>query len=215
MTMTALRRGSVSRTSLAAAACIAIAGCSSARPPRASQSPATTARPPIFDPAAPPGGRADAVARGDAAIAELQRRLAGRLAAALQAGGPAAAVTVCRDEARRLAADVADEHGVSLGRTSDRLRNPRNAAPAWAGELVDSAGPAAANVRPAAVDLGDRIGLLRPIVAAQACTRCHGSLEEIAPDVRERLSIEYPDDRAVGYAAGDHRGFFWVEVPRK
>lgn len=205
----------MSRTALAIAAFIAIAGCSSSRrAPGASDSAPKTAAPSL-DPAAAPADWGSAVARGDAAIFDLQRRLAGRLAAALEEGGPAAAVTVCRDEAPRLTAEVASEHGVSLGRASDKLRSARNAAPPWARGLVEaSAGRAAEDVRPVAVDLGDRIGLMRPIVVAQACTRCHGAREDIAPEVTERLAREYPDDRAVGYDAGDHRGFFWVEVPR-
>lgn len=118
-------------------------------------------------------------------------------------------------DAPRLTAEIGREQGVSIGRTSDRLRNPRNGAPAWARDLVAaSVGRASADVRPMAVDLGDRIGLVRPIAVAQACTRCHGPAEGIAPEVKDRLAREYPDDRAVGYAVGDLRGFFWVEVPR-
>lgn len=203
----------MTRTAVAAAACIAIAACaSSPRPPGAAAT-GTAAR--TFDPAAPPASWAPAVARGNDAIAALQGRLGARLAAALQEGGPAAAVAVCRVDAPRLTAEIGREQGVSIGRTSDRLRNPRNGAPAWARDLVAaSAGRRSADVRPVAVDLGDRIGLLRPIVVAQACTRCHGPTEGIAPEVKEQLARDYPDDRAIGYAAGDHRGFFWVEVPR-
>lgn len=207
-----------SRTSqgLAVAACVVLAGCSSdGPPPRAPLAPAAAGAARTFDPATPPPGLAPAVARGDAAIGELQRRLGARLAAALREGGPAAAVTVCRDDAPRLTAAVGEEQGVSIGRTSDRLRNPRNAPPGWARELVEaSAGRAASDVRPAAVELGDRVGLLRPIVVAQPCTRCHGEREQLPAEVAERLAREYPEDRAVGYGAGDHRGFFWVEVPR-
>jgi hypothetical protein len=124
-------------------------------------------------------------------------------------------VTVCRTDAPRLAAEVGRERDVAIGRTSDRLRNPGNAPPAWARAAVESSGGRpAADVKPVAVDLGDRVGLLRPIVAGQACTRCHGARESIPQDVAARLAGEYPDDRALGYGAGDHRGFFWVEARR-
>ncbi|HEY6099429.1 MAG TPA: hypothetical protein VIW03_08370, partial [Anaeromyxobacter sp.] len=54
--------------------------------------------------------------------------------------------------------------GVEVGRTSARLRNPRNAPPAWARAYVaQTDGRKAADVAPAAFDLGDRVGLLRPI----------------------------------------------------
>jgi hypothetical protein len=167
----------------------------------------------VIDPAASPAGWQPAIARADAAIDRYQQQLMARLTAAMREGGPAGAVTVCRDEAPRIAAAVARESGVAIGRASDRLRNPANAPPAWARDAVEAAaGRPAAEVRPAAVDLGDRVGVLRPIVVRDACTRCHGAA--IAPEVRERLAREYPRDRATGYAAGDHRGFFWVEAPK-
>ncbi len=203
------------RTAVAAAAFIAIAACASSREPLATAEPSTSGAARTFDPAAPPPASAAAVARGNDAIGALQRRLGARLAAAIQEGGPAAAVAVCRADAPRLTAEIGQEQGVTIGRTSDRLRNPRNGAPEWARDLVAaSAGRAAADVRPVAIDLGDRIGLLRPIVVAQACSSCHGPREAIPAEVRGQLARDYPDDRAVGYGAGDHRGFFWVEVPR-
>ncbi len=153
------------------------------------------------------------VARADAAMQALQRKLATRLMDALKQGGPAAAVAACHDEAARLTGDAADASSVALGRTSDRLRNSRNAPPAWAAAHVAAgAGKKAAEVRPVVVDLGDRIGVLRPIAVAPQCTRCHGSPESISPDVRRALAAAYPDDRAVGYAEGDHRGFMWAVV---
>jgi hypothetical protein len=33
-------------------------------------------------------------------------------------------------------------------------------------------------------------------------------------DVRQALLQRYPEDRAIGYAEGDLRGWFWVEVPK-
>jgi hypothetical protein len=202
-------------SALAAVAWLALVACAGDRvAPDATAEPARAASSPTaFDPAAPPASLALATARADAAIVELQRRLGGRLAAALVEGGPAGAVTVCRDEAPRLRTAVAREHGVELGRTSDRLRNHANGAPAWARETVAAAaGRPSAEVRPVAFDLGDRVGLLRPMVVAQACTRCHGTTETIPAEVAASLAREYPADRAVGYAAGDHRGFFWAEA---
>lgn len=167
------------------------------------------AAPAPLDAAAAPA----AVARADEAAAALQQKLQARLGKALAEGGPAAAVTVCRDEAPRLAAEVAAEKGVRLGRTSDRLRSGANAAPSWAAAAVAaSAGRKAAEVRPQLLDLGDRVGVLKPIAVAPACTRCHG--KEVPADVGAALRAAYPSDRATGYEPGDHRGFFWVEVPR-
>jgi hypothetical protein len=38
--------------------------------------------------------------------------------------------------------------------------------------------------------------------------------ERLDPSVLQALAERYPADRAVGYAEGDLRGFFWAEVPK-
>lgn len=158
---------------------------------------------------------ADSVGKCQASVKLLQERLQARLAEALSAGGPAAAVLVCRDEAPAIAARISREQGVAVGRTSDRLRNPANAPPAWAAAAVRAArGQRVAAVGEAVFDLGDRVGLLRPIAAGAPCLACHGPAASMAPEVRTALSKAYPSDQANGYSAGELRGFFWA-VARK
>ena len=63
-----------------------------------------------------------------------------------------------------------------------------------------------------AVPLPDnRWGYVEPITVQPLCLACHGS--EIVPDVADRISELYPEDRATGFAVGDLRGVFWVEFP--
>jgi mono/diheme cytochrome c family protein len=148
-----------------------------------------------------------------AAIDALQRRLAGRLAEEMKAGGPQRALEVCRDEAQALTAEVAREHGLRVGRTSHRLRNPGNAAPAWAARAVADAGERpAGEARTLVFDLGDRAGVLRPILTGAPCLQCHGARDGLAAPVRDGLQAAYPHDRAVDFAQGDLRGWFWVEL---
>ncbi len=106
--------------------------------------------------------------------------------------------------------------GVTVGRTSARLRNPGNAPPAWASAHVAATdGRKAAEVPPVAFDLGDRVGLLRPIEVRKRCLTCHAAREQLAPGTRDWLARAYPQDRAVGYAIGDLRGFWWAEAPKR
>lgn len=162
-----------------------------------------------------PAPLAPGIQAADAAIAALQRRLAARLLEELEKGGPAHAVAVCRDEAQALTAEIRRAEGVKVGRTSHRLRNPGNAPPPWAERFVTAgAGKKAATVEALAVDLGDQVGVLRPIPTGAVCTRCHGRTERLSPDVAAVLEAAYPDDRAVGFEEGDLRGFFWAEAPR-
>jgi hypothetical protein len=104
--------------------------------------------------------------------------------------------------------------GVEVGRTSARLRNPANAPPPWAeAYLAATDGKKAAEVAEVAFDLGDRVGLLRPIEIRKRCLGCHASREKLSSGTREWLARAYPRDRALGYALGDLRGFWWAEAP--
>jgi mono/diheme cytochrome c family protein len=189
-----------------ALATLATTSTSAAVPPRELQSP--------LSPPAP--ARASAgVEVADEAIRALQQRLSGRLQEELQKGGPVGALSVCRDEAQALTAEIARGRGLRLGRTSHRLRNPGNTAPSWAQGFVEAgAGKKAASVEGAVVDLGDRVGVLRPVATAAPCTQCHGRTEKVSPEVAAFLATAYPEDRATGFEEGDLRGFIWVEAPK-
>ncbi len=105
--------------------------------------------------------------RALAAKDELATTLMGELKTELEIGGPSGAVVVCRDMAPLISEHVADNHGLSIGRTSHRLRNPGNLAPGWAApavnEIVDTAwfaeGPAG------------ELGAILPIRLASALSR--------------------------------------------
>jgi hypothetical protein len=154
--------------------------------------------------------------QADLAIAELRGRLLTRLTAAIGEGSPASAITVCSNEAKAIAEEVSGRHRLALGRTSQRLRNPSNAPPAWAAATVEAArGLKAASASPAFFQLGDRVGVLQPMPAGAMCLTCHGDRAALAPEVAAALAARYPQDQAVDFAEGDLRGFFWVEVPNR
>jgi hypothetical protein len=64
------------------------------------------------------------------------------------------------------------------------------------------------------IDLGDRVGVLRPIGTLGMCTTCHGDEAAMGPELRELIAESYPDDEATGFEVGDLRGWLWAEVPR-
>ena len=102
---------------------------------------------------------------------------------------------------------------VEVGRTSARLRNPRNAPPAWTrAYLAETDTKKASEVEAAVFDLGDRVGLLRPIEIRKRCLSCHAPREQVAAQTRAWLEQAYPQDRSFGYALGDLRGFWWAEA---
>jgi hypothetical protein len=164
---------------------------------------ARAAAPAWFDPGAAPEGLRRPVERAERAI----RAAACAAERRFGEGDPDANATTC--------AGAAEEPGVEVGRTSARLRNPRNAAPAWARAYVaETDGRKAAQVAPAAFDLGDRVGLLRPIEIRHRCLHCHAPKAALGEETRAWLEGAYPDDRALGYALGDLRGFWWAEAPK-
>lgn len=110
---------------------------------------------------------------------------------------------------------AAPDARVVVGRTSARLRNPGNAPPAWArAHVAATDGTRAADVPAVVFDLGDRVGLLRPIELRRRCLHCHAPRQALAEGTRAWLDRAYPQDRAVGYALGDLRGFWWAEAPK-
>lgn len=161
-----------------------------------------------------PERRAQLLAHADAAIAELQTTLLARLKEELGKGGARSAVTVCRDEAQQLTASIGAKHQLQIGRTSDRVRNPANAPRPWtSAHVVASAGKKLAEATPAVVDLdGGGVGVLKPIGTADFCVTCHGQREAVQAAIGPVLTSAYPNDRATGFAAGDLRGWFWVEA---
>ncbi|MCW5830286.1 MAG: DUF3365 domain-containing protein [Deltaproteobacteria bacterium] len=154
------------------------------------------------------------VTQADKASQALAQRLMARLTAAFGEGGAPAAVDVCSREAGELASTVALEFGVEIGRTSHKIRNPKNAPRDWVKPHLDAAaGRKAAQVKPVAIRLEKGAGLLKPIGVQGFCLTCHGASVDVS--VREAIAARYPDDRATGFAEGDFRGFFWVEVKGK
>ncbi len=140
----------------------------------------------------------------------LFEKLSGRLVATMSSGGPAAAIQVCSQEAPQLAAEVGKEYGVSIGRTSFKLRNPLNQPPAWAESLIEERVDTPQFLE---LENGATAALL-PIRLQPQCLVCHGPTEQISPAVQESLAALYPADAATGFEAGDLRGWFWVEVPQ-
>jgi len=157
-----------------------------------------------------------AISRADLVIVGMQDSVLRELNDALSRGGPGTAIAFCHLDATVVVQRLARTEGVAAGRTSDRLRNPSNAPRPWAAALVQAnAGKQARSVEGFAVDLGDKVGVLRPIAERAMCAGCHGPAEALSPAVRSVLADRYPVDRAVGFKEGEIRGWFWVEMPKR
>lgn len=155
--------------------------------------------------------------RADKVSGALGSELIGTLQKALAAEGPVRAVDVCASVAQEISQRVATEHGVEIGRTALRLRNPENRPDEWERSQLEAweAKPNERDVVEAIIEQGDRWYLrqLRPIVTMDFCLQCHGEREAMSAPLRDAIAHHYPDDEAVGFASGDLRGAFTLRVP--
>jgi hypothetical protein len=157
-----------------------------------------------------------AIQRADLVIIEMQNATSIELTRALSSGGPGDAIRVCHLSATSLVERLGREEGIAAGRTAARLRTPTNAPKPWAAPLVKQyANAKAADVDGFAVDLGDKVGVMRPVLHRATCSPCHGLDEQLDPQVRKELKDRYVVDRATGFKVGDLRGWIWVEVPKQ
>ena len=91
----------------------------------------------------------------------------------------------------------------------ESARRARNR-PDWAGAFIDQR-----TSKPVwlAHDDGRLAGLL-PISTMPLCLMCHGEKNSLMEPIRTALHENYPDDQATGFAPGDLRGWFWLEIPK-
>jgi hypothetical protein len=156
-------------------------------------------------------GDAERVRAADLATT-MKTELKGALQAAMQEGGPAHAISVCRTDAPAVAARLSAD-GARVGRTSHRVRNPGNAPAAWMDPLLSAYLENPGDRDSKVVDLGNgTVGYVEPLYADAVCLNCHGA--ELAPEIAAEIAENYPEDQAVGFAEGDLRGLLWVTVPK-
>jgi hypothetical protein len=156
-----------------------------------------------------------AIANADLIILTMQNEVLRELNTALTRGNAPTSLAFCHVDVEGVIRRIGAE-GVSAGRTSDRLRNPGNAPRPWAAPLVAAhAGRPAKSIDGYAVDLGEKVGVLRPIVEQPMCGGCHGTPDRLAPGIPLVLKQRYPADRATGFRDGEIRGWFWVEMPKR
>ena len=159
--------------------------------------------------------------RADEASEALVQELMPRLGAALNQGGPSEGIRVCSEIAQTTTREIGSARSLVLKRTSLRTRNTADAPDAYERRWLEQAH--------ATHDRGEVVGAtyevvetpdgsrelrhLRPILfPGGICSGCHGPIEKLSAEVRALLAERYPDDRAVGFEAGDLRGAISVRV---
>lgn len=164
------------------------------------------------------------VAESKEVIKEFFGELKGELVKAMKEGGPINAIKICKITAPAIAHAKSEKYGMKVGRTSLKLRNPKNAPDAWEAKVLQkfeerqAAGedPAKMVYYEVVEENGQKsfrfmkaIGM--PPLEKMPCLKCHGT--NIDPKVAAKLDELYPEDKARGYKAGQIRGAFTITKP--
>lgn len=153
-----------------------------------------------------------------AAVKGLGEALKEQLLAAIKSGGPVSAIGVCRTIAPAISEGQSRKHGLEVGRTALKVRNPANAPDAFERRVLEEfvrkiesgADPASLEHAEIVAEGGkSQFRYMKAIpTAAEPCLACHGS--NLQPELKAEILRLYPDDEATGFKAGDLRGAFTV-----
>lgn len=158
---------------------------------------------------------------GKKIASNLAITLKGELKAAMQHGGVEDAIAICNLEALPLTDSVAQHSSfnVSIKRTSNRVRNPKNAPDPYEQLALDLFLELEANKDELPefyiqklTDNGQvQYNFYKPMVMENLCLICHGDENMRAPSATRMIGELYPGDEAVGYKEGDFRGLIRIK----
>jgi hypothetical protein len=146
---------------------------------------------------------------------EFMKNLKGVLINQIQTNGVVEAVSVCSDTAQVLTNNYGINKGVFIRRVSFNNRNENNYPDDFEKKILNKFELLRQNN-----ELNDKTEhfeivkegefkysrYLKPILIQAECLNCHGSENEILPEVKELIALKYPSDKAIGYSIGELRG---------
>ena len=146
--------------------------------------------------------------------------LSSSLMKAMQEGGVPRAVTYCQVNALPITDSLAVTHQARIKRTSNKIRNPKNAPTSLEISIladyqkaVDQEG--IPQPRVALVDQ-QTVAYYAPIFIMEPCLKCHGQVgKTISQEDYTLIQSKYPEDQATNYQLGALRGIWSVELNRE
>lgn len=162
----------------------------------------------------------EALGRARTAADGLMTELRKELVAAMDAGGPLNAVSVCAERAPEIAS-IHQTDGLSIRRVSERVRNagdrPDDYETAQLVRFAEARAADGAGIDELAevvtgADGSRTLRYMKPIYIAKPCLHCHGDEAQMDPALLAKIRELYPQDEATGYAQGDLRGAVTVTV---
>ena len=158
----------------------------------------------------------DMLTQSRAVTQAMLKELGQKLQSSMAEGGPINAIGVCHLQAPDIANRASTNNQAKISRVGTRARNPVMGVPNdWqAKALAQFDAALARGEKPADIEFAETVNtssgkefhFAKPIVLQPMCVSCHGSPEQISPEVKAKLNELYPNDKAVGYQPGQLRG---------
>ncbi len=133
----------------------------------------------------------------------------------IQTNGIMNAVSVCSDTAQILTNNYGVSKGIYIKRVSFKNRNPLNVPDDFESKVLkmfeEKFNKNQLKPEREYVELIEQNGVykvryMKPIFVQPECLNCHGTEEQISPQVKNLINKVYPNDKAKGYKMGDLRG---------
>ena len=158
----------------------------------------------------------DMLTQSRAVTQAMLKELGQKLQSSMAEGGAINAIGVCHLQAPDIANRASTNNQAKISRMGTRARNPVMGVPNdWqAKALAQFDAALARGEKPADLEFsetvttasGKEFHFAKPIVLQPMCVSCHGSPDQISPEVKAKLNELYPNDKAVGYQPGQLRG---------
>jgi hypothetical protein len=154
---------------------------------------------------------------------QLVQQIGGELRRELELTGPLRGLIVCKFGAPEMASAMSRKTGWRVSRVSLQTRNPALGSPdPWEYRVLTEFDQRVARGEKAdGLEFGEVVRepsgnyfrYMKALPVARVCLNCHGPVESLSPEVRERLAADYPYDRGTGYSIGQVRGAVTVKRP--
>lgn len=154
---------------------------------------------------------------------QFVQTLGAELRRELELTGPLRGIIVCKFAAPEVASSLSRKTGWRVSRVSLQPRNPALGTPdPWEHRVLTEFDQRVARGEKAeTLEFGEVVQepggsyfrYLKALPVQRVCLGCHGTAENLSPEVRERLATDYPHDRGTGYSLGQVRGAVTIKRP--
>lgn len=150
----------------------------------------------------------------------LLKTLGGELKKQVTTGNLVNAVDFCSQQALNITEQVNEKlkkegKNVRLRRVSIKNRSSINKPTSEEAKILLMLEKTPSSVITKVEDKSETYKYYQPIkIANEMCLKCHGTVEDISPEVRKKIHETYPQDLATGYKIGDLRGAVIVTITK-